>query len=291
VDDGLDVLGKAGAAVTRAGIQEGAADPLVGADAEPHVVHVGAHQLAEERHLVHEGDASGQHRVGSVLGDLGGGDVHEEDPVAALAGERGVQLAHDLLGRVVVHADDHAVGLHEILDRRPFLEELGIGTDGERDLGLGFDGRPDLFRGADGHGRLGDDDLGLVHVLADLARHAEHVLEIRGAVLARRGADRDEHDPRAADGGRDVGREGQAALGLVALDHRLETRLVDRDLVALEPGDLLRVLVHADDVVARLRQAGSGHQPHISASNHSHVHVTPLSAWRFECPPPAWHCV
>ena len=68
---------------------------------------------------------------------------------------------------------------------------------------------------------------------------AEHVLEVGRAVFARRGADGDEDDLRALDRGADVGGEGEPALLLVPLDHRLESRLVDRDLVPLEPGDLL----------------------------------------------------
>ena len=84
-----------------------------------------------------------------------------------------------------------------------------------------------------------------------------------------------------------VGGEREAALLLVPAHHRLEPGLVDRDLVLLQPRDLLRVLVHADDVVAGLRQAGAGHQADVAASDHRHVHVSPLSALRCECRPPA----
>src|SRR5690242_15528808 len=53
-DQRLDVFGKAGTAVARTGVKEGPADPLVGADSQTDVVDVRAHQLAEQRYLVHE---------------------------------------------------------------------------------------------------------------------------------------------------------------------------------------------------------------------------------------------
>jgi len=71
VDDRLHVLGKAGATVARAGIEKGAADPLVRTDAQAHVLDVRPDQLAEAGHLIHEGDPGRQHGVGGVLGHLG----------------------------------------------------------------------------------------------------------------------------------------------------------------------------------------------------------------------------
>jgi hypothetical protein len=46
---------------------------------------------------------------------------------------------------------------------------------------------------------------------------------------------------------------------LVALDHRLQARFVDRDLITLEPGNLIGIHIHTCDVITRLRQAGAGH--------------------------------
>ncbi len=59
----------------------------------PHLLHVGAHLLAELGDLVHERDPGGQHGVGGVLGHLGRRDVHEENRIAG-AHEGGEQLAH-----------------------------------------------------------------------------------------------------------------------------------------------------------------------------------------------------
>ena len=93
-----------------------------------------------------------------------------------------------------VDADDDAIGLHEIFDRRAFLQKLGIGADVKggrrvaRDLRAYLFGRPDRDRA------LGNDQLRLVHVLADGAGNAQHVLEIGRAVLVGRRADGDEDD-------------------------------------------------------------------------------------------------
>ena len=99
---------------------------------------------------------------------------------------------------------------------------------------------PHPFSGADRHRGLRDDDLALVEVVADRARHREHVLQIRrpsspGGVPT---AMNMTWAPRTADATSVVNADG---LRLIALHHRLETGLVDRNLVALQPRDLLRV--------------------------------------------------
>ena len=49
-----------------------------------------------------------------------------------VAHERRVELAHQRARALVVGADDDAVGLHEVLDRGAFLQELRVGDDRER---------------------------------------------------------------------------------------------------------------------------------------------------------------
>ena len=44
-----------------------------------------------------------------------------------VAAEGGVELAQQLLALLVGGADDDAVGVHEVVDRGAFLEELGVG--------------------------------------------------------------------------------------------------------------------------------------------------------------------
>ena len=60
-------------------------------------------------------------------------DVHHEQPLV-VALERRVDRAQQCDGALVVGTDDDAVGPHEVLDGRAFLQELGIRGDRERDV-------------------------------------------------------------------------------------------------------------------------------------------------------------
>ena len=81
--------------------------------------------LGEVRELVHEADLGGEHRVGGVLGQLRRAHVHDDHPVA-VARERLVKRPHHSAARGLVGADDHAIGFHEVLDRRALLQEFGV---------------------------------------------------------------------------------------------------------------------------------------------------------------------
>jgi hypothetical protein len=86
-----------------------------------------------------------------------------------------VERLQQLGGARVVGADDDAVGLHEVLDRRALLEELRVGDHVELDRAPRVFKRPRNLRlhlvgGADRHRRLVDDDAVLGHVLADVER-------------------------------------------------------------------------------------------------------------------------
>ena len=137
VQDGLHVLRKARSAVAGAGIEERIADAGVRADAFADFLDVPAEGLREVGDLVHERDPGGEHGVGSVLGQLGRAPRHHEHAVV-VALERRVQLAHDAFGALVAGAEDDAVGLLEVVDRRSFLQELGIRDDRELDFAAAF---------------------------------------------------------------------------------------------------------------------------------------------------------
>jgi len=47
----------------------------------------------------------------------------------------------------------------------------------------------------------------------------------------------------------------------VAAQQLLEAGLVDRDLASIQTGDLVRIDVQADDVVAALRETGAATRP------------------------------
>ncbi len=97
--------------------------------------------------------------------------------------------------------------------------------------------------------------------------------EVGRAVLVRRRPDGDEHDLGAADRLGDVGGEREPLLLLVPLDEILEPRLVDRQDVLLQLVDLAGVDIGADDVVARLGEAGADDEPDVTRSHDSDSHA------------------
>jgi hypothetical protein len=102
----LHVFREAGTAVAGARVDEMPADPRVGADALTDHFHVGTDLLRDVRDLVHEADLGRQHRVGGVLGQLGGAHVHHHDAVV-VAIEGGIQrLRLDKLAGLRLHRLD-----------------------------------------------------------------------------------------------------------------------------------------------------------------------------------------
>ena len=136
------------------------------------------------------------------------------------------------------------------------------------------DGGVNLFRGAHRHRALVDDDHVLGHRATDVARHVEHMLQIGRPILTLRRADGDERDIRPANGVRQIGREGQTFLAVIAENKLGEPRLEDGHLTRLERGDLRRILIHADDVVAVLGEAGAQNQTDVSCSHDCDFHIT-----------------
>ena len=127
-----DVLREAGAAEADPGLQELRPDAVVEAHAARDLDHVGAGLLAHVGDLVDERDLRGQERVGGELDHLGALDVGAHDRRV----ERRVELGDRVARPVAVVADDDAVGLEEVLDRRALLEELGAGDVAEALLAL-----------------------------------------------------------------------------------------------------------------------------------------------------------
>ena len=144
------VLREAGAAEADPGLQELRPDAVVEAHAAGDLDHVGAGLLADVGDLVDERDLRGQERVGGELDHLGALDVRAHDRRV----ERRVELGHRVARPVAVVADDDAVGLEEVLDRRALLEELGAGDVAEALLALLAERALDVVAGAARHGRL-----------------------------------------------------------------------------------------------------------------------------------------
>ena len=174
---------------------------------------------------------------------------------------------------IAVDAEHDAVGLHEVVERRALLEELRVAAHVERLARVPAHRRRDLGGRAHRDGGLGDHHQLSRHVLADDLRHLEHVSKVRGSVLVRRGADRDEHDLGSRDRGRNVRREMEPALLLVALDERVETGLVDGQDVLLQAVDLRLVDVRTGHVVSGLGEACADDQADVARPDDGNLHA------------------
>ena len=240
-------------------------------------LHVGADLLAQIRDFVDEGDLGGEEGVGGVFDQLGRApaDIHDRRGIEI---ERAVDFREHLARARVVAADHDAVGMLEILDRRAFAQEFGVGHDLHVGLGaqLPHDAL-DLVAGADRNGRFGDHDRGRRQQGRDLAHRLVNEAQIGVAVAAaRRGADRDEHGIGPTDAVvRD--RKLEPAAADVAFNKLAQPGLEDRNLAAGERRDLGGILVDADHVVAEIGETGAGNKPHIAGADHRHMHGYPCS--------------
>ena len=83
-----------------------------------------------------------------------------------------------------------------------------------------------------------------------------------------RSADRDEDRLCVRHRCRQIRREGQPAIAHVLGDDLLQAGLVDRHDALFEPGDLGRVEIDADDVMAEIGEAGPRNEAHIARTDH-----------------------
>ena len=252
------------------------ADPRIRADTEAHFLDVRAHSLSQVREFVHEADLRREHRVRSVLGQLRGAHVHHDHSLT-VARERIVEHLQQFGRPWIVGADDDAVRLHEVGDRRALLQELGVRDDVELDAGIALlerrgDTGPNLVGGTDRYGRLGHDDPVLVHVLADRAGNVQDVAQVRRTVLARRCTHRAELEQAMGNALRGARREREPARLEVLAQHHLEPRFEDRRLALAQQVDLALIDVDAKHVVAGFREAGARDQTNVPGSKDGQTH-------------------
>ena len=62
------------------------------------------------------------------------------------------------------------------------------------------------------------------------------------------------------------------ALAHVSVDHFFQARLENRHHALLQTLDFFAVHVHANDLVAQVRETGPGHQTHITRTYHRDTH-------------------
>jgi hypothetical protein len=209
-----------------------------------------AHLVADVRDLVDEADLGRQVGVRGELDHLGAREVGADDRRAQRLVDRGDSVGGPLVAGV--GSDDDSVGVQEVVDRAPLLEELGTGDVGEV-------GRvaPDRPAGSHRHGALHDQRLALR--LADLLDRPLDRREIGVSGVGGRRLDADEEQTRAVEQLAHLGGEGEPLA--VALDQLRQAGLVDRHLAAAERLDLLRDDLAEHDPMAELGEAGRGDQP------------------------------
>ena len=291
LDEGLHVLGETASAVAAAGVEELRAYAGVAADALADHVHVGADEFAEVRDVVHEADAGREHGVRGVLDHFGARDVGE-DYAEVVEHHRAVEAGHEFLGLFAFHADDNAVGLHEVRDGGAFLEEFRVAGHVERNLDAALvefflDGGLDFLGGADRDGGFRHEDCVFLDVLAEGARDGENVLQVGGAIFVGGSAHGAEDHLYVVEDAGEVGREAEAAFALVPQDHFIKARFVYGDFPFLEGFDFRLVHIDACDVDAHFGKACTTDKSDIAGSdNRMFVYFIPSarpSYRRYQC--------
>jgi hypothetical protein len=259
-------------------MQKLAADAAVEADPAGDILDIGADPFAQIGDLVDEGDLGREKGIRRVFHQFGSLDIGEQHRCLAQI-ERPVELAHNLPGPVVVGADHHPVGAHEVLDCRALAQKFRVRGDVEittrtnpaQDLG-------DLAPGADRHRRLGHDDRvapgsGLGQSPADLRSRGKDIAEVGVPVAApRRGAYRDEDRIGPFDRRQELGGKGQPPRRRIGRDQRLEPRLVDRHFAAPQPRNFCRIRVDTGDRNSEFGKTRSRNQTHIPRPDHCDAH-------------------
>src|SRR5690606_26674344 len=224
--------------------------------------------LAQIRHLIDEADLHGEEGIGSVLGELRRLRTDEHDRRVA-QGERLVKAFHDLAGAWVLAADEHAVGMGEVLNSGAFAQELRIGAHGEVGIGSQFlEAASNLTAGADRDRRFRRDDREAVQVWSNLGYGGVDIRQIGMTIAAPLGrADGEKY--QVGGGGRwpQVGGERQPSRSHVPLHEVVEAGLVDRHLTAFQAFDTGMVLVDAGDSPSELGKAGRGDESYVAGAN------------------------
>ena len=108
-----------------------------------------------------------------------------------------VEFAEFLRGRIVVHADDDAVGMEEVADGSAFAQKLRIGRDAKGEAGLAaiyVERALELLAGVRGHSAFLDDELGASTFGRDHAGDVVNGAEVGVAIFERRSADANEYN-------------------------------------------------------------------------------------------------
>jgi hypothetical protein len=223
------------------------------------------------RHLVHERDARGEHGVGRVLRHLGGRDVHEHDRLAG-AHEGAYSSAMMLRAWSLSTPSTTRSGFMKSSTASPSFRNSGL----LQTCGTGTGVPPDrLGHECGGADRDGD----LVTTTSSWA--------CRPTVSAAASTWRRSAEPSSPGGVPTAMKITDACAAAIAEatsvvnagvpppgcgDQRLQAGLVDRQDVLLQAVDLAGVDVGADDVVARLGEAGADDEADVAGADDRDSH-------------------
>ena len=101
-------------------------------------------------------------------------------------------------------------------------------------------------------------------MIADGASHGQDIAQIRRPIFVGRRAHGDQLEQPMIDAFFGVGGEAQAPGRGAAPDQRFEPGLMDRYLAALEHGRFALIDIHAQHVIACVRQACARDQAHVA---------------------------
>ena len=125
VNEALDILGEAGAAVAEAGVKEVAGDAFIHPDALGYLLNICPRFFADGRYGVDVRNLKGQEGVGCVLDHLGRGQVYLHN-----RGIEGlVDALHHVHGTLGIGSDDNAVRVHQVAHGTALAQEFRVGND------------------------------------------------------------------------------------------------------------------------------------------------------------------
>ena len=236
---------------------------------------VGAGHLGDLGHRVDEADLRGEEGVRRDLHELGGRVVGDE-PRGAVGDRRGVHLVEHASAASRSSGDpvDEPVGLEGVLHGVALAQELGVPRERRALRASTTGGEP--ARRADRHGALADDEVALAQVRQQRRRPRHPRIEVGGV---RRRADcgvptatkctvAPAASAMSVAESQSTGRDGRGEdLG--------QARLEERRTPGRQLGDLARVDIDADHLVAELGHRRRVDGAEVAASDDRDSHIAP----------------
>ena len=183
-----------------------------------------------------------------------------------------IQVPENLGDLAAADADDDPVGLHEVVDGRPFLEELRVAGDVAVAAGQlpqpGGDRRVGAYR----RRALNHHDRVRRQTRRNLLDRRPQGPQIDRSIRGGRGAHGEEDQAGRRRGGGQVGREAEQSGFRVSPQQFGKPRLVDRRLPLAEQGDLAIVAIDARDLISSFRQARARHQADVAGADDRDLH-------------------